>query len=237
VVGTWDDHDYGQRDGGKDYAHKAESQRLLLDFLDVPKDDARRSQEGVYSSATFGPPGKRVKIVLLDGRYFRDEPGPDADILGEKQWRWLEGQLAGSDAQVHIIGSGNQVIACGHKYEKWADYPKARARLFALLHKTKPRHVVLLSGDRHFGEISKLDDAALGAVHDITSSGMTHYAEPTVQNLWHDFANEPNSHRVGKGFAGCNFGLLTIDWSQTEPAVTLQVRDDKNAVRCEAVVR
>jgi alkaline phosphatase D len=237
VLGTWDDHDFGMTDGGKNYAHKAESQRLLLDFLDVPADSPRRAQEGVYSSATFGPPGKRLKIILLDERYFRDEPGPDADMLGESQWRWLEAQLAGSDADVHLIGSGNQVLSSEHRYEKWADYPKSKARLFELLRKTAPRRVVLLSGDRHFGEISKMDDPALGPVFDITSSGMTHFAEPAWKNLWHDFASELNRFRVGKGYAGYNFGLVTIDWSQPRPVITLQVRDSANTARCEAVLR
>lgn len=32
VIGTWDDHDYGRNDGGRDYPRKIDSQRLLLDF-------------------------------------------------------------------------------------------------------------------------------------------------------------------------------------------------------------
>ena len=32
VIATWDDHDYGQNDGGKDFSKKVESQQLLLDF-------------------------------------------------------------------------------------------------------------------------------------------------------------------------------------------------------------
>jgi alkaline phosphatase D len=230
VVGTWDDHDYGLNNGGKTYAHKAEGKRLLLDFLDAPMDDPRRGRDGVYVAATFGPPDKRVKIILLDERWFRDEPGPDADMLGEAQWRWLEQQFTDSDAQVHVIGSGSQVIPRQHKYEKWADYPKARERLFALLRRTRPRHPVILSGDRHFGEISRMDNAEGGPLYDITSSGMTHCAPPEI-------ANEPNEFRVGQAFAGYNFGLLLIDWSQPEPSVTMQVRDDKNAIRCEAVAR
>jgi len=41
-------------------------------------------RDGVYGVYTFGPPGKRVKIILLDVRYNRDHPlAPDPDILGE----------------------------------------------------------------------------------------------------------------------------------------------------------
>jgi alkaline phosphatase D len=71
VIGTWDDHDYGADDAGVEYSKKRESQQLFLDFFDVPRNDPRRAQEGVYSSHISGPVGKRVQIILLDTRYFR----------------------------------------------------------------------------------------------------------------------------------------------------------------------
>lgn len=103
ILGTWDDHDYGQDDVGAEYPRKRESQQAFLDFFAVPPDDPRRTQEGVYSSQVVGPPGKRIQLILLDGRYFRSplktgfkpgEPGdgyrgkympnldPDSTLLG-----------------------------------------------------------------------------------------------------------------------------------------------------------
>src|SRR4051812_42376254 len=125
VIGTWDDNDYGVSDGGKDNPNKAECQRLLLDFLDEPFDSPRRKQAGVYATYTFGPAGRQVKIILLDGRYFRERPGTHADILGTEQWKWLERELTESHADVNLIGSGIQVIANEHPYEKWGDFPQA----------------------------------------------------------------------------------------------------------------
>src|ERR1700730_4174871 len=110
VVGVWDDNDYGVSDGGKDNPNKVESQRLLLDFLDEPPESPRRKQAGVFVAYTFGPPGRRVKIILLDGRYYRENPGVRSDMLGAEQWQWLEQQLTGSDADVNFIGSGIPVI-------------------------------------------------------------------------------------------------------------------------------
>lgn len=72
VDGTWDDHDYGVNDGGKYVAFKDESQQLFLDFISLPKDSPRRNRKGVYSSHTFGPPGKQIKVIILDTRYHRD---------------------------------------------------------------------------------------------------------------------------------------------------------------------
>lgn len=234
VIGTWDDNDYGVSDGGKENPNKVECQRLLLDFLDEPADSPRRKQAGVYVAYTFGPPGKRVKIILLDGRYHRDGPGRTADMLGKEQWQWLEEQLTGSDADVHLIGSGIQVIASEHPYEKWANFPQSRQRLFDLIAKTGARNVIFLSGDRHLGEISKLNDPHISQpLYDITSSGMTHHAK---DNFFHSFTHETNKYRCGQNFVDLNFGLIEFNWNVDAPFVTLQIRDVSNAVRCQEKV-
>ncbi len=72
VEGTWDDHDYGQNDGGKYVAFKKARQDLFLDFLDVPTNSVRRKREGVYSTFVWGPPKRRVRVIMLDTRYHRD---------------------------------------------------------------------------------------------------------------------------------------------------------------------
>ena len=234
VIGVWDDNDYGVEDGGRDNPNKVECQRLLLDFLDEPADSPRRKQAGVYVAHSFGPAGKRVKIILLDGRYHREKPGATADPLGAEQWQWLEQQLTNSDADVHLIGSGIQVIASEHPYEKWADFPAARARLFSLIARSGARNVILLSGDRHLGEISRLADPPLTQpLYDITSSGMTHHAQ---DNFFHSFTHEANRFRCGNNFVDLNFGLIEFDWEASPPRVKMEIRDARNVVRVEESV-
>ena len=41
LLGTWDDHDYGENNAGADYPMKRQSQQLLLDFFGVPADSPR----------------------------------------------------------------------------------------------------------------------------------------------------------------------------------------------------
>lgn len=234
IIGTWDDNDFGLKDGGIENPHKAESQKLLLDFLDEPPDSPRRQQAGVYAAYTFGPSGKQVKVILLDGRYHRERSGKNADILGAKQWAWLEQQLIESTADVNLIGSGIQFLSNHHGFEKWANFPKARQRLLDLIVKSAARNVIVISGDRHLGEISRLDDPRLGySLYDITSSGMTHFAESSLKNLFHDFQHEPNPYRRGEVFLGYNFGALTIDWEASPRTVTMQIRDQGNVARAE----
>jgi alkaline phosphatase D len=206
VVGTWDDHDYGVNDGGRSYPRRAESQQAYLDFVGEPTDSARRRQDGIYTSYTLGTGPQSVKVILLDERYHRDEPGPDGDVLGEAQWAWLEGQLRDSPSSVHLLGSGTQVIPEDHHFEKWANFPKARARLFRLLADTRARGVMVLSGDRHMAEISRIDAPPLRyPLWEITSSGLTHSWKPG-----HD---ETNRHRRGHVLAALNFGLVEVDWT------------------------
>jgi len=228
VIGIWDDHDYGVNDGGKAFSRKRESKALMLDFLDVPPDAPVRGREGAYQAYAFGPADRRVKVILLDTRYFRDPvertsgpnrrylPNETGDILGEAQWRWLGGQLRDSTVQLFVIGSSIQVLPDEHRFEKWANFPAARQRLFQLLVDCQPAPTLLISGDRHLAELSRRDLAGLSyPLYELTSSGLTHSYEK---------ASESNRHRVGPLIGQRNFGLLHIDWIESRPTVTAEVR-------------
>jgi alkaline phosphatase D len=234
VVGTWDDHDYGLNDGGREFGPKQASRDLLLEFLAVPKSRPVWDREGAYQSYTIGPANQRVKVLLLDTRYFRDElvasadtarrygPNTSGDLLGDAQWRWLEAELRNSDAQVHIIGSSIQVLAQDHGYEKWANFPNSRQRLFDLIADTQAPGVVLLSGDRHIGEIARYDAPGVSyPLYDLTSSGLTHVYEE---------ADEPNRYRVSDLITVLNFGLITIDWRSKPAQLTFQIRGEKGVL-------
>ncbi len=225
VLGTWDDHDYGANNAGREYPRRKASQALLLDFLDEPADSPRRRQAGVYASETFGPEGRRLLVVLLDVRFHREEPGAEAeaDILGAAQWAWLERTLRGSRAEVRMIAGGSQFLPTEHRFDKWADYPRAKARLLALLAQTQTPGgaTVLLSGDRHFGEISRLRTGALDVL-EVTSSGLTHSQRDEGRD-------EPNGLRVGERLVALNFGTVQIDWAAG--VLTAALRDERGRVR------
>ena len=240
VVGTWDDHDYGRNDAGRFYAKRDSSQQLFLDFMGVPADHPRRDRAGVYSAHTYGSPGRRVKVILLDTRYHRDslaaapepdrryQPRPNARLLGEEQWAWLESQLRNSDAQIHLIGSSIQVIPEQHGWEKWANLPQARERLFRTLRATQAPGIILLSGDRHMAELSRRDDVLDYPLYEVTSSGLTH--------SWGGVGSEPNRHRVDSMFTRINYGLLQIDWDAQPATITIQVRGEDDQVAIEETI-
>lgn len=253
ILATWDDHDYGADDAGADYPQKRESQRVFLDFFEAPPNDPRRTQEGVYSARVFGPVGKQVQIILLDTRYFRSplklgykpgEPGeglrgkyvpntdPDSTILGAAQWRWLEEQLK-VPAQVRIIGSSIQLIANEHGSEIWDNFPHERIRFLKLLRDAKANGVIILSGDRHLAEISRIpqgDPQGIGyPLFDVTSSSLN-APSGNMTRAGVRFANQINSYRVGLQYFDTNFGAVLIDWEQKDPVIRVQVRDEQGDV-------
>ncbi len=236
LLGTWDDHDYGKNDAGFEWEHKDGAQEAFLDHFGVPKNDPRRQRKGIYHAEIFGPPGKRVQVIMLDTRYHRStvmkgpfdpktriapclpNTTPGATFLGEDQWKWLEEQLL-KPAEVRLLVSSIQVVSEEHPFEKWANIPKERERLYALINKTKAQGVLILSGDRHLADIS-LDPQSIGyPLYDITASGFNQGAK-----MWRVL--EPNAKRVGGMPYGDHFGFITIDWSGDDPRVGVQIRDE-----------
>ncbi|MFH0952936.1 MAG: alkaline phosphatase D family protein [Verrucomicrobiota bacterium] len=249
VWATWDDHDYGINDAGAEYPARVESQKAFLDFFDEPPDSPRRQRAGVYDARVFGPPGRRVQVILLNTRSFRSPPTRRADrpsdegpyeagtnrgdtILGPEQWVWFRQQLR-MPAELRIIASSIQVVAEEHHWEKWANFPYERRLLFNMISDTEADGVLFISGDRHLAELSMLDGAgrATGAgavgypLYDLTSSSL---------NLPMDgLLAEANRHRIGNAFPGANFGLISIDWDAPDPVITLEIRDEAGAVRLQ----
>ncbi len=239
IMATWDDHDYGVNDGGKEYSKRAESQKVFLDFFNAPKNDPRRKRAGIYTAKIFGEKGKRAQIIMLDTRYFRSKlqkkkdrkkgEGPyeanndrSTTVLGEAQWKWLEGELK-KPAEVRIIASSIQVIPEDHGWEKWMNFPHERARLYKLIRDTKANGVVFLSGDRHLAELSMMDGGVGYPLFDLTSSGLNQ----AFKN-WRE--HETNQHRVGTMNYGDNFGFIEIEWDRKRPRIRLQIRDDEGDV-------
>lgn len=232
IIGIWDDHDYGVNDGDKNYSKRVESRNELFRFLEVDSSSPAWKRSGAYQSYTFGEKGKKVKILLLDARYFRDplekniiskeryKQNKTGTILGKEQWAWLEEELKNSDANVHILASGIQVLPTEHPFEKWNLFPQERTRLLKLIQKLEVPGVVFVSGDRHIGELMKLEEKGMNyPVYELTTSGLTHSYEKV---------DEANTLRIGEVTGQLNFGIIKIDWSAPTPALTFEIRGESN---------
>jgi len=240
VIGTWDDHDYGLNDGGKENSKKAEAQTLFLDFIDTDKTDKKRAQEGVYFAKDYAIDNKIIKIIILDTRYFRTALTPDGlsrkrykpnaygegSMLGKAQWEWLANELQNSKASFNIIVSSIQFLSSEHGYESWGNMPHERDKLVNLIKSTKAKNTIILSGDRHLSEFSKKEENGLDyPLIDFTSSGLTH--------SYSNFQGEPNKFRVGKVVSEKSFGILKFNFLKNK--VTLQMRGENNVLQQELI--
>ena len=242
IYGIWDDHDYGVNDGGKEYPMKDESKLLMLDFLDIPPEAEVRNHKGAYQSYIIEDQGLKTKLILLDTRYFRDtlrinlnapplyHPNMEGSILGETQWSWLEQELAHSDADIHLIVSSIQLIPNEHGYEKWGNFPNERKRFFDLISKTKPARPIILSGDRHISEFSKIELEGLGyPIYEFTSSGLTH--------SWGSVRNEENRHRLGEMIIEKNFGIIQVEHHKKSIKIDLIVYGSENKILSKIIAQ
>ena len=229
VDGTWDNHDYGHHSAGAEFPLKEVSKEIFLDFFGEPADSERRRRSGLYDARIRGPEGRRVQILLLDTRTFKSppllaerpegtggslgkfvpNPDPQATLLGDEQWRWLEEQLR-QPAEVRLVASSGQVVADEKGMDEWGNYPFERRRLFDVIERTGASGVVLLSGNVHFAELSKTREGPY-PLYDLTSSGLTHVNET--------YPGAPNAHRLAGPFVELNFGLVEIDWDREGGAV------------------
>ncbi|MBK8255326.1 MAG: alkaline phosphatase family protein [Polyangiaceae bacterium] len=241
LIATWDDHDYGANDAGKEYPKKAESKEIFLNFWEEPLDSPRRTHDGIYTSYMYSEPGGTVQVILLDTRWFRDPLDPVTDpsmykndyqpttdttrtMLGAEQWAFVEAELK-KPADVRIIGSSTQF---GHEYngwESWTNMPHERQKMVDLIQSTQANGVVFISGDVHWAELSKLETAGY-PLYDLTSSGITE-EWPVI---------EPNANRIGDAVAENNVGFVEIEWGDTEDKITLSLVDVDGKVRVEHLV-
>jgi alkaline phosphatase D len=232
IIATWDDHDYGADDSGRRYRRKEESKEIFLEFFEEPEDSPRRKHDGIYTSYTFGPKGKRVQVILLDLRTFRSDidrsktpperehagpyaptTGRDVTLMGNQQWKWLKKQLK-QPADVRIIGSSVQFAAEFHGWESWANFPDERKRFIDLIDKTHANGVILLSGDMHYGELSRMTTDVPYPLYDFTSSGINLEWKHPMENI----------HRMGETEFRSHIGWIEIDWDQPDPEINLRLQ-------------
>ncbi len=227
VIAIWDDHDFGVNDGGAEYPKKEQSRKLMLDFWHEPKDSPRYTRpDGIYTSYMYGEGKQKVHVIMPDLRWNRDtidhvtrqeymsekaplNMGPylpdtteTKSMLGEKQWQWLEQELQKPAAE--FTG-----------WESWANFPHDRNKLLSLIKKYKINGVVIISGDTHWGEVSKVEQNVDYPLWEVTSSGLT--------EEWKKVS--PNKHRVGNPISTVNYGEMLIDWSLEDPTIQMSLKD------------
>ncbi len=202
ILGVWDDHDYAFNNAGSEFKYAKESKAALLEFLGYPKSESIYNRKGIYHSRLLAD-GK-IEVVLLDGRSFLNKE--KGIFLGEEQWAWLEETLEQSQAQLILLGSPVAVLSDislnNRGLEGWNYFKEQRERLYKLIERTEVP-LMLLSGDRHFSELTRIK---LGnkRLYEFMSSGLTHTTPVSI----------PSRKRVGRAVTKKNFGVLKVHWKK-----------------------
>jgi len=222
IESIWDDHDYGINDGGADYPHKEISEKMFLDFWEIPVNDIRRSRSGLYREQLLTINDKIAQIIYLDTRFHRgklvhsDERGatgkeryiPTQDknqsMLGENQWVWLEEKLS-TVVDFRFVVSSIQFLAIGHGWECWQMMPHERLRMMGLIDELSINNIIFLTGDRHRAGIYRFTTRGKNKIYEISSSPLNASTFPGEEN---------GPLRIGRTYTETNFGLITINTSQ-----------------------
>ncbi|MGQ0430669.1 MAG: alkaline phosphatase D family protein [Gammaproteobacteria bacterium] len=252
VVAIWDDHDYGENDAGGEYPMKDESRRIFLDFWGEPAGSPRRDRDGVYGCYVFGPPGRRVQVILPDLRYNRT-PLVTHDLGGVDDEAWVRARLA-AGLEVpgpHLRNPDPKATMLGERQWQWLERQfevPAELRLFGsslqvLADFTGWEAWINFARD-HQRLIDLIRRKHANGV--LFLSGDIHYAELskldvnvpytlwdlTSSGLTEEWAvPTPNANRASNVLPEANFGLIEIDWQGAATRLKLGIVDARNTTR------
>ena len=171
---TWDDHDYGLNNAGKDYVFKEESKAIHRKFWELDS-KIPAEQDGVYYAEIVTEANdKKIQFILLDGRYNYDKK----NTLGSNQWDWFAKELK-KEADIRFVVSGYQVLLPHMtRWESWAKTGKERKRLINLLLETEASNVIFLTGDQHTAEVLQSQKKLNYFTYEIMACGINQTEKP-----------------------------------------------------------
>lgn len=221
-VATWDDHDYGPNDIGKNYILKKVSRDIWKNYW--CNATYGENEQGIYTIYSWSD----AEIFLTDDRWWRSadnmkdsvdgKPNPEKRMLGKQQMEWLKNSLIYSMATFKIIVVGSQVYNPVSPFDKWQEFPAEYNEMMDFLKKHKINGVLFLSGDRHHSEIIKQERPGLYPLYHITVSPFT--------SATHKFfgAEINNPHRVFALDEKQNYARISITGKRNERKLTVEYR-------------
>ena len=165
----WDDHDYGPNNAKGKYRYKYQSLEVFQHYWNNPY-AGLDTTDGIFCHFQH----QDAAFFLLDGRFHAH----DTTMLGADQLAWLQQQLKQSTANFKFIVSGTQLLSNNPMGEDWGDFGRERDQLLAFLTQEQISGVIFLSGDRHYGELLRLERPSSYPLYELTSSPLTSPVNP-----------------------------------------------------------
>ena len=220
----WDDHDYGPNDSDRRFPLKDTSLIAFRNFWINPYEDTIKETFFTYRYYDS-------EFFMTDDRWWRDEKGDSvASFLGPRQLGWLKAKLLESTATFKFICVGSQVLNEENIGECYAEYPKERNELLDFIVEHNIKGVILLTGDTHYAEMTKVDWKGY-PLYDFTSSPLTSPMDP--RNL-----SNGNKHRVaGTAFFHRNYGRVRITGPQGDRVCKLSIYNMDGKMKWEYAIK
>lgn len=226
----WDDHDYGPNNSDRGWWKKNVTMEAFEMFWANPSFGVGNI-EGAITFFEWGD----LDFFLLDNRYYRSPNNlldDEKTILGEKQLQWLFDGLATSRAPFKFVAMGGQFLNNSGEHETYMNYGFApeRQKIIDFIYKQNIEGVFFLSGDRHFTELSKLEEENEPVIYDLTTS-------PLTSGAYANAGEESNSLRVdGTQVTERNFAVITVTGPRKSRALKIEVFDPDGEKKWEREV-
>ncbi len=163
---TWDDHDYGPNNAGWNFWNKAETTAAFTLFYGNPS-AGLPELPGIFTFFNWGD----VNFYITDNRTYRtpnqvSSEGSDRprSLLGREQVDWLVDSMKYRDGQgqhrrsypvnFNVVCLGNQMFAL-QSTDNYSHYTEEWDYLITRIIEEGINGVIFLSGDVHYGDVSK----------------------------------------------------------------------------------
>jgi alkaline phosphatase D len=188
-----------------------------------------------WANPTYGINGKPgtttyfewgdAAFFMMDNRYYRTPNNRKTikrEMFGAEQVEWLIDALAKSKAPFKFIVTGNEFLTDNGYEENNFNFNDERERVLSLIKEEGIEGVIVLTGDRHFSELSKMEREGTYPLYDFTISPFTSGANRRKM--------EKNSYRVeGSYIAKRNFAIFEFSGKRKKRVLKCTIYDkDEN---------
>ena len=235
---TWDDHDYGQNNGDKNWGTQqgdwnpvAEATKAFHAFFHASA-HGTHYQKGPGVSSRVDVAGHR--FIFLDNRTFRTPDDIDFGHWGAEQEAFLFKQMQSTRGPLFLINGGQffggYLIKESLEYNHPTHFQGFKKRI-QNLYQNNPQlpPFVLLSGDVHFSEIMQIEKQQFGRpTYEFTSSPWHN----RIRKVHSDpkYASRKNTRRI-KSIQGPNFLLAQSRYQENVLKLNVTAYGPKGKIR------
>jgi alkaline phosphatase D len=214
---TWDDHDFGPNNSDRSFKNKGMAKTFFDRFWANPSFSAEAGG-GITNQFQWAD----CDFFMLDDRFNKtpnERKSDQREILGKQQLEWVKDALASSFAPFKFVCVGVMFLSSSPDKENFTlASPAEKLELIQFIQENKIKGVIFLTGDRHFTELSKIQEPGKVPIYDLTTSPLTSGSASA------QYDNEKNDNRVeGTVIKSRNFAHISIEGPRNERVLKMDL--------------